>query len=101
VSSAQRVPSLPDVPTLAEAGYPTILDSTWVGLFLPAGTPPAIVQKLNEAVNKALQSPDLREKLEAQAFEPVGGTPREFGDYVKTEVVKWGKVVKAGNVKPE
>ena len=100
VSSARRVPALPDVPTLTELGYP-IVDSTWIGLFLPAGTPPAIARALNEAVNRALQSADFRERLDAQAFEPVGGTQREFGDYVRSEIVKWAKVVRAGNVKPE
>jgi tripartite-type tricarboxylate transporter receptor subunit TctC len=100
VSSASRVPALPDVPTLTELGFP-IEDSTWVGLFLPAGTPPAIAQKLNEAVNRSLQNPELKASLDAQAFQPVGGTQREFGDYVRTEIVKWGKVVKAGKIQPE
>ena len=101
VSSAARVTSLPDVPTFAEAGFPGVVDETWIGLFLPAGTPPAILQQLNDAINKALQAPDLKERLGAQAFEPVGGTPKQFGDYVKTEIAKWGKVVREGNIKPD
>ncbi len=100
VSSARRVPALPDVPTLTELGFP-IEDSTWIGLFLPAGTPPAIVARLNEAVNRALQNPEMKERLDAQAFEGVGGSQREFADYVRAEILKWGKVVKAGNIKPE
>ena len=100
VSSAKRVPALPDVPTLTELGYP-IQDSTWIGLFLPAGTPPAIAARLNEAVNRALQNPEMKERLEAQAFEGVGGSQREFADYVRSEIAKWGKVVKAGNIRPE
>ena len=101
VSSATRVVALPEVPTVAEAGFPGVQDDTWIGLFLPTGTPPAIVQKLNAAVNQALQSADLRERLEALAFEPVGGTPQQFADYVKVEIVKWGKIVRAGNIKAD
>ncbi|HLX79518.1 MAG TPA: tripartite tricarboxylate transporter substrate binding protein [Burkholderiales bacterium] len=101
VSSASRVAALPDVPTLAEAGFPGFNDDTWIGIFLPAGTSPAIVQKLNEAINKALQSADMRERLDALAFEPVGGTPPQFAAYVKAEIAKWGKVVREGNIKAE
>ena len=101
VSSAARVAALPEVPTVAEAGFPGVQDDTWIGLFLPTGTPPAIVQKLNAAVNQALQSADLRERLEALAFEPVGGTPQQFADYVKVEIVKWSRIVRAGNIKAD
>jgi tripartite-type tricarboxylate transporter receptor subunit TctC len=101
VSSASRVAALPDVPTLAEAGFPGFNDDTWIGIFLPAGSSPAIVQKLNDAINKALQSADMREKLDALAFEPVGGTPPQFAAYVKAEVAKWGKVVREGNIKAD
>ena len=101
ISSAARVAALPEVPTFAEAGFPGVEDYTWIGIFLPAGTPPAIVQKLNEATNQALQSADMRERFGALAFEPVGGSPREFADYVKAEIIKWGKVVREGNIKAE
>ena len=101
VSSPVRVAALPEVPTFAESGFPGVNDETWIGIFLPAGTPAAIVQKLNASVNQALQSADMRERLAALAFEPVGGTPREFADYVKAEIAKWGKVVRAGNIKAE
>jgi tripartite-type tricarboxylate transporter receptor subunit TctC len=101
VSSPARVAALPEVPTFAESGFPGVNDETWIGIFLPAGTPAAVVQKLNESVNQALQSADMRERLAALAFEPVGGTPREFSDYVKTEIAKWGKVVREGNIKAE
>ena len=94
ISSAARNPRLPDVPTFTELGYPEIQEYTWVGFFAPAGTPPDIVQKLNDAMNAILKMPDVREKLEALTLEPVGGTPQQFGDYVKAEVVKWGAVVK-------
>jgi tripartite-type tricarboxylate transporter receptor subunit TctC len=94
ISSATRSPQLPDVPTFIELGYPEIQEYTWVGFFAPKGTPPEIVQKLNDAINRALQMSDVREKLEALTLEPVGGTPQQFSDYVRSEVVKWGLVVK-------
>jgi tripartite-type tricarboxylate transporter receptor subunit TctC len=101
VSSAARVSALPEVPTFAEAGFPGVEDYTWIGVFLPAGTPPAIAQKLNESINQALQGADMRERLDALAFEPVGGTSQQFAAYVKTEIAKWGKVVREGNIKAE
>ena len=101
VSSAKRVAALPDVQTFAEAGFPGVEDDTWIGMLFPAGTPPAIVQKLNESVNQALQQADFRDKLDTLAFESVGGTPQQFADYLKVEIAKWGKVVRAGNIKVE
>jgi tripartite-type tricarboxylate transporter receptor subunit TctC len=101
VSSATRIAALPDVPTFAEAGFPGVEDYTWIGMLVPAGTPPAIVQRLNEATNQALRTPELRERLEAVAFEPVGGSAQQFIDYLKVEIPKWGKVVRAGNIKAE
>jgi tripartite-type tricarboxylate transporter receptor subunit TctC len=99
VSSAQRVATLPDVPTLAEAGFPGIEDYTWIGIFFPAGTPGAIVQKMNEAVNRALQDPGIRQRLDQFAFDPVGGSPQDFARYLDQEIPKWAKVVRAAKVK--
>jgi tripartite-type tricarboxylate transporter receptor subunit TctC len=101
VSSAKRVAALPDVPTLAESGFPGVEDYTWVGIFLPNGTPPAIVQKLNEAVNHAIQSADFRERLDQQAFDPVGGSQQQTAAYVKAEIAKWSKVVRDTGAKPD
>jgi tripartite-type tricarboxylate transporter receptor subunit TctC len=101
VSSAARVATLPDVPTLAESGFPGFEDETWLAFFLPAGSPPEAVQKINSVVNQALQGAEFREKLAALAFEPVGGTPQQFAAYFRAEIVKWGKVVRAGNIKAE
>ena len=98
VSSAARVSVLPEVPTFAEAGYPGIEDYTWIGVFLPAGTPTSIVQKLNDAMNQSLHAPEVREKLAGLAYDLVGGTPKEFADYVKAEIIKWGRVVREGNI---
>lgn len=99
LSSAKRHPLLPDVPTFAELGYPEIEEYTWVAFFAPAGTPPDIVQKLDDAINKALQAPDVRDRLVALTFEPVGGTPQQFADYLRQEVVRWGKVVRETGAK--
>jgi tripartite-type tricarboxylate transporter receptor subunit TctC len=101
VSSAKRLAILPDVPTFVELGYPSIQDYTWIGVFLPAGTPAPIVQRLNEALNRAARSPDVRERLEAQALEPVGGTPQQFAEYVKAEVAKWARIVQETGSKPD
>src|SRR5262245_1155436 len=101
VSSAKRIPALPDVPTFAEAGFPGVEDYTWVGVFLPAGTPAAVVRKLNDEVNRAIESADVRERLAANAFDPVGGSEQQFADYVKTEIAKWAKVVKDTGAKPD
>jgi tripartite-type tricarboxylate transporter receptor subunit TctC len=101
VSSAKRLASLPDVPTLGELGYPGMEDYTWVGLFVPAGTPPEIVQRLNDAVLKGLQAADLKERLNSLAFEATAQPLRETADYVKGELVKWAKVVKDTGAKPD
>lgn len=101
VSSAKRIPALPDVPTFAEAGFPGIEDYTWVGVFLPAGTPAPIAQKLNEAVNRAIASSDVRERLAANAFDPVGGSQQQAAGYVKAEIGKWAKVVRDTGAKPD
>jgi len=94
VSSARRLPQMPDVPTLNELGYPGMEDYTWVGFFAPAGTPREIVQKLNAAVLQAMQAPDLKARLDALAFEPTAQPLKETADYVRAEVEKWGRVVK-------
>jgi tripartite-type tricarboxylate transporter receptor subunit TctC len=101
VSSAKRIAALPDAPTFAEAGYPGIEDYTWIGMFAPAGTPSPVVQKLNESVNRAIQSPDFRERLAASAFDPLGGSQQQFAEYFKAEIAKWAKVVRDTGAKPD
>ncbi|HUQ74946.1 MAG TPA: tripartite tricarboxylate transporter substrate binding protein [Burkholderiales bacterium] len=101
VSSAQRLPQLPDVPTLNELGYPGMEDYTWVGIFAPAGTPPEIAQKLNDAILKAVQSPDIRQRLDTLAFEATASPLKQTADYVRSEVQKWAAVVKASGAKAE
>src|SRR5438445_4633592 len=101
VSSSKRLASLPDVPTLNELGYPELDDYTWRGLFLPAGTPTAIAQKLNDAVIRMVQSAHIRERLDGLTFEPTAAPLRETADYVKSELVKWAKVVRDTGAKAE
>jgi tripartite-type tricarboxylate transporter receptor subunit TctC len=94
VSSARRVSALPEVPTLGELGFPGMEDYTWVGFFAPAGTPPEIAQKLNEALLRAAGDPQIRERLEALAFDVTAAPLAETAAYVKSELAKWGKVVR-------
>jgi len=101
VSSARRVAALPNVPTLDEAGFPGMHDYTWIGVFVPAGTPSVIVQKLNESIERVIQNADFRGRLDELAFEPVGGSPQQVAEYVKAEIVKWRKVVRETGVKPD
>jgi tripartite-type tricarboxylate transporter receptor subunit TctC len=94
VSSARRIASLPDVPTLGELGYPGMEDYTWVGFFVPAGTPADIAQKLNDAIVRVANDPQIKERLEALAFDVTAAPLGETAAYVKSELAKWGKVVR-------
>jgi tripartite-type tricarboxylate transporter receptor subunit TctC len=99
VTSLQRAPQLPDVPTVAESGFAGYQDYTWVGFWAPAGTPKAIVNRLNKEISLALQRPDMKERLSALGYEFKPNTPEEFASFVAGEVQKWGKVVKASGAK--
>ena len=95
VSSLLRAPQLPDVPTVAESGYPGYEDYTWVGFLAPAGTSKTIVDRLNREIALVLQRPDVKEILSGLGFESKPNTPDEFAAFLKIEITKWGKVVKA------
>lgn len=99
VTSNKRVASMPDVPTVAESGFPGFEDYTWVGVFAPSKTSPEIVNYLNLEIGKILRSADFQAKLAGVGFEPVGGTPKEAGDYLKVEITKWAKIIKETGVK--
>ena len=99
VTSAKRVPSLPDVPTVAESGFAGFEDYTWVGVFAPSKTSPEIVNFLNLEIGKILRTADFQTKLAGVGFEPVGGSPKEAGDYLKVEINKWAKIIKETGVK--
>jgi tripartite-type tricarboxylate transporter receptor subunit TctC len=101
VSSAHRLQQLPEVPTLNELGYSGMEDYTWVGLFVPAATPPEIAQKLNDALLRAVKNPTIKERLDGLAFEATAAPLRESADYVRDEVAKWAKVVRDTGAKPE
>ncbi len=99
VSSAKRLASLPDVPTLNELGFSGMEDYTWVGLFVPAGVPAEVAQKLNAALLAAVRSPEVKERLEALAFDITAAPLAETATYVKSELAKWGKVVRETGAK--
>jgi tripartite-type tricarboxylate transporter receptor subunit TctC len=99
VAAHKRMAQLPNVPTIEEGGVPDFEVSSWNGLFAPAKTPQPIVDRLYEVTAAALKSPQMKEKMEAEGAEPVGQTPAQFRAYVQAEIDKWGKVIKAANVK--
>jgi tripartite-type tricarboxylate transporter receptor subunit TctC len=94
VTSAARVDDLPDVPTINESGYKGFDAVTWFGLLAPAGTPKDVVTKVNAEFNKALKAAELRKRLGDEGADAAGGTPDEFAALIKTEIPRWGKVVK-------
>ena len=99
VTSLKRAPVLPDIPTISESGLPGFEASSWFGVLAPAGTPAAIVARINAEVNKWLQSADAREKLLGQGAEAAGGSPEQFASHIRAESEKWAKVVKASGAK--
>lgn len=101
VTSRDRAPMLPNVPTIAESGVPGYDMSPWVGLFAPAATPKEIVAKLNREVAAVLKTPSVRDKMADLALVPVGDSPVEFAAFHKAEVEKWGKVYKATGLQAE
>jgi len=94
VTGSKRSAALPDVPTVAESGFPGFEDVTWVGVFAPAKTPDAILQRLNREVARIQDDPDFRAKLAAAGFEPLGGSVPEAREYLHRELAKWARVVK-------
>ncbi|MEO8299898.1 MAG: tripartite tricarboxylate transporter substrate binding protein [Burkholderiales bacterium] len=99
VASPQRLKEFPNVPTLAEAGYPDINLAGWGGLFLPAGTPPALVEKWQQEVHRITFLPDVQKKIADMGFLPVANTSAEFGRVIASDLLRWGAVVKANNIK--
>src|SRR5690606_33981255 len=93
-----RDPHFPDVPTIAEAGFPDIEAVTWVGMFAPAGTPASIVERLNKEIDRIIKDPDIVAKLQAQGIEPAGGSPKVLSDLVSSEIERWTAVAKANNI---
>jgi tripartite-type tricarboxylate transporter receptor subunit TctC len=101
VSSAQRIAALPDVPTVAESGYPDFEADQWYGVVAPAGTPSALVSRLNAEINKALALAEVQQQLAVEGAVPMPATAQAFGELIRREIPRWATVVKAGNVKPD
>lgn len=101
LSSRKRSTGLPDIPTVAESGYPNFDASSWFGLVGPANMPKAVTEKISADIARVLAMPDIRAKFIEQGAEPVGSTPQEFGKYMKDETVKWAQVVKISGATAE
>jgi tripartite-type tricarboxylate transporter receptor subunit TctC len=101
VASFKRIEALPDVPTVAEAGFPGFEERSWVGFFAPARTPAAIVNRLNQEINRALASADVVTSIKARGMDMHPGSPADFARHVRAEVAKWAKMVKTTGVKLE
>ena len=101
VTGVRRIPQAPEIPTVAEAGVPGYEITAWGGYMAPAGTPAAVVAKLNAELNKVIASPAIRERWLALGIEPVGGAPERFTEHVKKETAKWTDVIKRAGIKGE
>jgi tripartite-type tricarboxylate transporter receptor subunit TctC len=100
-TGAKRPPDLPDVPTIAESGFPGYEASNWYAFVAPAGTPPAIIERLSAELGKVLRDPEVAAELAKHGMEPAPGTPAELGAYIARESKTWAGVVKALGIKPE
>ena len=101
VSGRTRLPILREVPTTAEAGLPGVEASAWSGYFVPAGVPQPVIQRLNRELVRAFNAPDIREVATATGTEVVGGRPEEFAVFIRSEIVKWGGIIKDAGIKPQ
>ena len=95
VTAAKRIAQLPDVPTMAESGYPNFVTTAWTGLLAPAHTPEPIVAKLNAAINEGLRTAELKTAFAKLSFDPLGGTPQDFTATMRTELARWSPIVKS------
>lgn len=101
VTGKSRAPSLPDVPTMAESGFPDIVGSTWTAIVVPKGTPKEIISKLHDMIVKSLAEPDVKQKLAAIAYVPIGNSPEECTAFFKSEMATWSKVIKDAGLHAE
>jgi tripartite-type tricarboxylate transporter receptor subunit TctC len=99
VTSLKRSPTMPEVPTVAESGLPGFDASSWYGVLVPAGTPRDIIARLHAESVRAMQSPDLRERMTAEGGEPIGSTPAEFAAFIRSETVKWANAIRESGAK--
>jgi tripartite-type tricarboxylate transporter receptor subunit TctC len=101
VASPKRIAAAPALPTLDESGLPGFDVTSWYSIVAPAGTPPAIVERLQNEIARALDNPGVRTKLAALGAEPIANSPADFAAMIKSETAKWSKIVKDANIKPE
>jgi tripartite-type tricarboxylate transporter receptor subunit TctC len=99
VTTAKRFPLLPDLPSIAESGYPGFQSDAWNGVLVPAATPKAVIARLNAEINAVLKMPDVVQKMNAQGFDLVGGTPEDFGRLIHGDVERWSPVIKKVGLK--
>ena len=100
VTTRERIPALPDVPSISQF-YPDFEARSWIGLLAPAGTPAAIVSRLNTEVYRALQTPEMRTFFDAQAIQPGSGSPEQFGAFLRNETKKWGEIIRKQDIRVE
>jgi tripartite-type tricarboxylate transporter receptor subunit TctC len=100
VTTAKRISALPDIPTMAEAGVKDFISDTWNAISAPPGTPPAIVNKLNAAINDVLKMPEVQEHFKKLNLEPVGGSPEQMAEVVKADTARWGAVIREAKIPP-
>ena len=101
VISDKRATPMPNVPTAKESGFDNFVVDIWYGILAPAGTPQPIVNRLNSEINKALAAPDLKDRLLTAGIQPLGTTPEQFGSFIKSEAVRYAKVIKDAGIKPQ
>jgi tripartite-type tricarboxylate transporter receptor subunit TctC len=101
ITARQRSAILPDVPTMAEAGYPNIEGDSWVGVLVPRGTPREVIDLLQREIAKIVAEPDMNARLAELGYDPVASTPEEFAARIKREIATWGKVIRDANIKAE
>jgi tripartite-type tricarboxylate transporter receptor subunit TctC len=101
VTGKERSPALPDIPTMAEAGFPEVEGATWTAVAAPTGTPKDIIAKFQEIVVAGLALPDIKTKLAAMAYVPIGSSPQACAEFFAAEMTKWGEVIKAAGLKAQ
>jgi tripartite-type tricarboxylate transporter receptor subunit TctC len=99
ITTAQRYPGFPDLPTVAESGVPGYESSAWFGVVVPAATPREVITRLNGEINRAVNLPDMKERFAQQGAIPTTGSPDDFAAWIRAEIAKWGKVVKASGAR--
>ena len=99
VTGARRLATFPDLPTIAESGVPGYDADSWAGLFVPFGTPADAVRRLNQEFVRALQMPDVKERLGSQGYNPTPTSPEQFGRFVSAQISKWGGIIKSADIK--